>query len=62
MSPSPAQAPCFFDQFFDQYGLWLMGGELTLLTLLTFAAIATDDYWTREADGEPPSTADDQTV
>ena len=43
----------FFDQFFDQYGLWLMGGELTLLTLLTFAAIATDDYWTRETDGEP---------
>ena len=40
------------DAFFDTYGLWIMGVELTLLTLLTFAAIGTDDYWTRRAEGE----------
>jgi len=43
------------DRFFDAYGMWLMAVELTLLTILTFAAIATDDYWTRrgQADDEP---------
>ena len=38
------------DKFFDQYGMWLMGIELTLLTIFTFAAIGTDDYWTRRAE------------
>jgi predicted outer membrane lipoprotein len=33
--------------FLDQYGLWLLVGELALLALLTVAAIGTDDYWTR---------------
>ena len=48
------------DAFFDNYGLWLMGGELTLLTLLTFAAIGTDDYWTRGAD-DAEAAAPEQT-
>lgn len=39
------------DRFFDAYGMWIMAAELTVLTLLTFAAIATDDYWTRGAAG-----------
>ena len=42
------------DAFFDKYGMWLMGGELTLLTLLTFAAIGTDDYWTRGENTDAP--------
>ena len=46
------------DEFFDTYGLWLMGGELPLLTVLTFAAISTDDYWTRGADDPDSSTPD----
>ena len=46
------------DQFFDAYGLWIMGVQLTLLTLLTFAAIGSDDYWMRRAEGEPASTED----
>ena len=38
------------DRFFDAYGLWLMVGQLGLLTLLTFLAIGTDDYWVRRAE------------
>ena len=45
------------DMFFDTYGMWLMGIELTLLTILTFAAIATDDYWTRSAQQEAAEVA-----
>ena len=48
------------DAFFDKYGMWLMGGELTLLTLFTFAAIGTDDYWTRGENDESPSSAEDE--
>ena len=46
------------DQFFDSYGMWIMGVELTLLTLLTFAAIGTDDYWTRAAEDEQQVAAE----
>ena len=35
--------------FMAQHGLTLMMVELAVLGLLTFAAISTDDYWTREA-------------
>ena len=62
-----AAPPTPGDQFFDAYGMWLMGGQLTLLTLLTFAAIGTDDYWTRDTDDsgedvkeEPPATTEDE--
>jgi hypothetical protein len=37
------------DEFFDAYGMWLMLAQLALLAVLTFAAIGTDDYWTRRA-------------
>lgn len=33
--------------FLDQYGLWILMGELAVLGLLTVAAIGTDEYWTR---------------
>ena len=46
------------DKFFATYGMWIMGAELTLLTLLTFAAIATDDYWMRGAADEETSDAE----
>jgi hypothetical protein len=31
----------------NHYGLTIMGVELALLGILTIAAIATDDFWTR---------------
>jgi H+/Cl- antiporter ClcA len=31
----------------DDYGIWILVGELLLLGLLTMAAIGTDEYWTR---------------
>lgn len=33
----------------DQYGFLLMVVELVVLAILTFAAIATDEYWARKA-------------
>lgn len=36
-------------EFLDRHGAELMGGELALLALATFAAIATDRYWMRRA-------------
>ena len=36
-------------QFLDDYGLAILIAELALLAVLTFAAIGTDDYWTRRA-------------
>ncbi|HAY81947.1 MAG TPA: hypothetical protein DCY79_19260 [Planctomycetaceae bacterium] len=32
----------------DQYGFTLMVVELALLAVFTFAAIATDEYWTKK--------------
>ena len=46
------------DKFFDQYGLWLMVGELGVLTVLTFLAIGTDDYWVKRAEAKAQSTAE----
>ncbi len=37
-------------QFMDQHGMTVMIVELVVLGLLTFAAIGTDDYWTRRAE------------
>ena len=34
-------------QFIDQYGLWLMLGEIVLLAIATVGAITTDSYWTK---------------
>ena len=33
----------------DRYGLKVLLAELAVLAVLTFAAIGTDDYWTRQA-------------
>ncbi|MEX2176568.1 MAG: hypothetical protein WD872_19540 [Pirellulaceae bacterium] len=47
----------------DQYGLTILVTELVLLGVLTFAAIGTDEFWTRrfkaaahsqQDSGEPP--------
>ena len=46
------------DQFFDRYGLWLMVGELGVLTALTFLAIGTDDYWVKRAEAKSQTTAE----
>ncbi len=37
-------------QLMERHGVIIMIGELTLLGLLTFAAIATDDFWQRRFD------------
>lgn len=37
-------------QFMDTYGLMFLVGELALLGLFTFAAMGTDDYWTKRAE------------
>ena len=36
--------------FMEKHGLTLMVVELLVLTLLTFTAIGTDDYWMRAAE------------
>jgi uncharacterized membrane protein len=52
----PERATRVYDQgtgllgWLDRYGMWLLGAELALLAIFTFAALATDDYWTRSAD------------
>ena len=33
----------------DRYGLWLLLGEIVVLAIATFGAIATDDYWRKRA-------------
>jgi hypothetical protein len=33
--------------FMEQYGLWLLLGELALLAICTVGAIGTDSYWSR---------------
>lgn len=48
------------DRFFDTYGLWLMVGQLGLLTILTFLVIGTDDYWVRRAESKSRNIAEDK--
>jgi len=36
-------------QLLDEYGLWIMLAQIALLALCTFAAIGTDNYWTRRS-------------
>jgi hypothetical protein len=40
-------------QWLDAYGLWLMLGELVLLAISSFAAMATDRYWTKPNPDQP---------
>jgi hypothetical protein len=51
---SPAQVMAaapegVFVAFLDQHGMTLLLSELAVLAVVTFAAIGTDDYWTRRA-------------
>jgi hypothetical protein len=39
----------------EDHGLTILGGELGVLAVLTFAAIGTDDYWTRRHDAREAS-------
>jgi hypothetical protein len=39
--------------FLDRHGMTLLLSELGALAVLTFAAIGTDDYWTKRAEKEP---------
>jgi hypothetical protein len=38
-----------FVTMLDRYGVFVMIAELVLLTLLTFLAIGTDEFWERRA-------------
>ena len=38
--------------FLDRHGMTLLLSELGALAVLTFAAIGTDDFWTRRAEGK----------
>lgn len=35
--------------FLDEHGMILMMAELAILAVITFAAIGTDDFWSRRA-------------
>jgi|EndMetStandDraft_5_1072996.scaffolds.fasta_scaffold1015289_1 hypothetical protein len=36
-------------QFLDDYGMWLMLGEIVVLAIATIGAISTDRYWMKRA-------------
>lgn len=38
--------------FMNDYGIWLLGGELLALALTTVGAMATDSYWIRRGKKE----------
>ncbi len=42
-----------FVAFLDRHGTTLLLAELGVLAVVTFAAIGTDDYWTRRAAASP---------
>jgi uncharacterized membrane protein len=44
--------------FLDDYGIWVLVGELVVLGLLTVAAIGTDEFWTRRAGNTQASESD----
>lgn len=47
LAPTSASGQWLMD-FMSDYGVWLFVVEIVLLGITTFAAIATDDYWTGE--------------
>lgn len=47
--PTISTEPSQLMEFLDQHGMELLGIELVLLALATFAAMGTDSYWTRRA-------------
>jgi hypothetical protein len=46
LSPQQGQ-PAGASRLMADHGLAILAGELALLGVLTFAAISTDDFWTR---------------
>lgn len=49
MKQAPTAESRLFE-FLDEHGVLLMGGELGLLGLFTFAAMGTDEFWRRRAE------------
>jgi hypothetical protein len=48
-------------QWLDDYGVWLLAGELCVLGLATVGVIASDRYWTDPPagrGGEPPESSE----
>ena len=41
--------------FLNRYGMPLLLGEVALLAVVCFAAMATDQYWTRRANASKPA-------
>jgi hypothetical protein len=39
----------FFVETMDRHGLWIMLVELAVIAVCTFAAIASDGFWSRRA-------------
>jgi hypothetical protein len=56
------EAPNPMLSFFDRHGAVVLGSELGLLAIATFAAIGTDDYWRRRAERHRGSARDDDSV
>lgn len=45
-------------EFMNEYGLITLSVQLALLALASFAAMATDSYWTGQESKEPPHDGD----
>ncbi len=50
MKGAPDAANSGLFQFLDQHGVLVMGAELGLLGLFTFAAMSTDEFWRKRAE------------
>jgi hypothetical protein len=46
-------------RFLDDYGGRLLAAEVVVLALASFAAMGTDDYWTRRGEAPPGGNHDD---
>ena len=46
----------------DRHGLTILMAELAILALFTFAAIGTDDYWTKKAEARAAETSDQRSA
>ena len=47
------------DRFFDTYGVQLMIGQVIVLSILTLAAMGTDNYWTARSESQPETKEPD---
>jgi hypothetical protein len=46
--------------FLDQHGAWLMAGELAVLAIASFAAMATDHHWTKRGEQDAAAGQEEQ--